>query len=139
MKLQYFIGILLIIVVAGCKNNGDKNVAGEWKVVEFRMTLDGKENISTTKNLTDAGAVWDLNFGKDGKFRQDFNMGNPEMKMQTEAGTWKSTTDSLFIKLAVEKTDIDLEYAYSISNDTLKLTIEYVPKKNRIVSKFVRK
>jgi hypothetical protein len=139
MKLRYFIVVLLVIIVASCKNSEKNSVAGKWKIVEFRMTLDGKENVSTTKNLTDAGAVWDLNFAEDGKFRQDFNMSNPDMKMKMEAGTWKSTDDSLFINISVEQAGIDLKYAYSISNDTLVLNLEHSPSKNKIVSKFIRK
>ncbi len=138
MKLQYFVIVMLVIVVAGCKNSEEKSLVGKWKVTEFRMTLDGKEHVSTDKILTGAGAVWNMDFEKDGKFRQDFNMGNSEMKMQTEAGTWNSTPDSLFVNLVVNNSNIDLKYRYSIRKDTLILTIEYAPKKNKIVSKFVR-
>ncbi len=138
IKFQLFI-IVLFIVFTGCKKSDKTALQGTWKIVEFRMTINGKENVSTAKTLNKAGAVWDLNLLDDNKFRQNFNMSNPQMKMHTEEGTWKSTADSLFIEIAADSIKIDLNYSYLIHNDTLQLTLVAPQSENKVISRFVRK
>ncbi len=137
-KFQLFI-IVVIIVFTGCKKSTKTALQGTWKIIEFRMTINGKENVSTAKTLNKAGAVWNLNFLDDNKFRQNFNMSNPQMKMHTEEGTWKSAADSLFIEIAADSIKIDLNYSYLIRNDTLQLTLVAPQSGNKVISKFVRK
>ena len=117
MKLQYFILFVLLFAFIGCNSVEDNGLEGSWGIVEFRM-FQGENEVmtSTKKNLTDAGSVWNLTFSKNGKFRQDFNMRNPQMKIETENGTWNISNDSLKILLFSDTLTTKMNYIYKINN-----------------------
>ncbi len=139
MKLQYFILAALLVLAMGCEKTEKKGLVGNWKIIEFTMVHGPEKRVSTGKNLRDGGAVWDLKFSEDGKFRQDFNMRNPYMKMETESGTWKSAKNSLYINLVSDTASIKLDYVFKISHDTLELNLTNRVTKNKVISKFKRK
>jgi len=140
MKLQYIIVFVLLIAVNGCNNVDNNGLEGSWEIIEFRMIQGGNEVMnSTAKNLTDAGAVWDLNFSKNGKFSQNFNMRNPQMKMETEKGSWTVSGDSIKIELLSDTLTTKMNYKYKISNDTLNLSLTHPISKSSVITKFTKK
>ena len=140
MKLKYFIVIILLIAATGCNNVENNGLEGSWGIIEFSMIQGGNEVMnSTTKELTDAGAVWNLNFSKNGKFKQDFNMRDPQMKMETERGSWSISGDSIKIELVSDTLTTKMNYIYKISDDTLKLNLTHPLTKNSVITKFTKK
>ncbi len=140
MKLGYFILFVLLIAVVSCNNVNDNSVTGKWGIIEFKMIQGGNEVMSSTaKNLTDAGAVWDMNFYRNGTFEQNFNMRNPEMKMETEKGSWTVSGDSIKIVLLSDTLTTKMNYKYKISNDTLNLSLTHPISKSSVVTKFTKK
>ncbi len=140
MKSVYYVLFALLITTVSCNNTKDNSVTGKWRIIEFNMFQGGKQVMSSTnKNLTDAGAVWDLIFSKNGKFVQNFNMRNPEMKMETESGTWSISGDSLKILLNSDTLTTKMNYVYKINSDTMKLSLTHPITKNGVTTVFVRK
>ena len=140
MKLQYIIVFVLLIAVNGCNNVDNNGLEGSWEIIEFRMIQGGNEVMnSTAKNLKDAGAVWDLNFSENGKFSQNFNMRNPQMKMETEKGSWTVSGDSIKIELLSDTLTTKMNYKYKISNDTLNLSLTHPISKSSVITKFTKK
>jgi len=140
MKLQYIIVFILLFAATGCNNVDDSGLEGSWGIIEFKMIQGGNEVMnSTSKNLTDAGAVWDLNFSKNGKFSQNFNMRDPQMKMETEKGSWTVSGDSIKIVLLSDTLTTKMNYKYKISNDTLNLSLTHPISKSSVITKFTKK
>ena len=140
MRLQYIIVFVLLFAAVGCNNIDDKGLSGSWGIIEFRMFQGGKQVMSSTKqNLTDAGAVWDMNFSKNDKFSQDFNMRNPDMKMETEKGSWRISGDTIKIELFSDTLTTHMNYIYKISADTLKLSLTHPLSKSQVITVFTKK
>lgn len=140
MKLHYIIVFVLLIATSGCNNVDDNGLEGSWGIIEFKMIQGGNEVMnSTTKNLTDAGAVWDLNFYKNGEFRQDFNMRNPQMEIETEKGSWSISGDSIKIVLVSDTLTTKMNYTYKINNDTLNLSLTHPISKSSVRTIFTKK
>lgn len=138
MKLQYVI-VLAFFLFVECKIVGDKNLVGNWDLIEFRITRDGKESVSSEKILRDAGAVWEAKFSSNGKFQQNVNMSNPEMKMITQEGIWESYGDSVKIELHIDTITTEMHYKYQITDDILTMSLEHPISHNTVVSKFRKK
>ena len=140
MKLHYIIVFVLLIATSGCNSVDDNGLEGSWGIIEFKMIQGGNEVMnSTTKNLTDAGAVWDLNFYKNGEFRQDFNMRNPQMEIETEKGSWSISGDSIKIVLVSDTLTTKMNYTYKINNDTLNLSLTHPISKSSVRTIFTKK
>lgn len=138
MKLQYVI-VLALFLFVGCRSVGDKNLVGDWGLIEFRITRDGKESVSSERILRDAGAVWDTKFLKNGKFQQDVNMSNPAMTMKTQKGIWESYGDSVKIELHIDTITTEMHYKYQITDDILTMSLEHPISHNTVISKFRKK
>ena len=140
MKLLYFILFAILISVVGCNNIDDKGLSGSWEIIEFKIFQGGKQVMSSsTKDLKDNSAVWDMNFSKNGKFSQDFNMRDPQMKMETENGNWNFSGDTIKIELFSDTLTTHMNYIYKINADTLNLSLTHPVSKSQVITVFTKK
>ncbi len=139
MKAVAYFVVFLVMLLAGCKTIGDKRLVGKWELVEFALVGQGGNPVSNAETLRNAGAVWDLEFSKNGDFSQKFNMRKRSMEMETEEGTWKTEQDSLLIELQKDVVASKLDYTYKFKEDTLVLTLAPRESKSKIITKFVEK
>jgi len=137
--MKRFALLLLSIAIFGCSSNMNKNLVGDWEIIEFRLIGRSGDSTSDEKTLRDAGAIWDLDFSKNGNFRQSFNMRTPEMKMEVEQGTWKTSADTLTIELEIDIITSTLIYNYEIENEVLTLTLAPEEVNSKIITKFRKK
>lgn len=131
--------ITLLILFLGCATTDNINLVGTWELVEFRLIGTGGDPVSNEKTLRDAGAVWDIELSKNGKFRQDFNMRSSDMVMEIEKGSWTATDDSLLVELDFDTITSVLPYSYQIENDLLILTLSNEFTEASVVTKFRKK
>lgn len=139
MKRYTCILILLILTFSGCKTEGDKNIVGSWEIIEFHVMNNKVNSLSDEAKLRNAGAVWDMEFSRNGDFKQTFNMRNRNMKMETEEGSWKVSNDSLIIEVGIDMVMTKLEYDYKINDDVLVLTLDPPDSETKIITKFREK
>lgn len=123
----------------GCATTGSKELVGSWEIIEFRLIGIGGDPVSTEKILRDAGAVWDMKFSKNGEFRQDFNMRQRDMTMETEEGTWTVVDDSLKIEIQSDIVATNLNYTYEVNEDTLVLSLRNPDTDAKIITSFRKK
>jgi hypothetical protein len=128
-----------LVVIMGCATTGSKELVGTWEIIEFRLVGTGGDPVSNEKILRDAGAVWDMKFSKNGKFRQDFNMRQHEMTMESEKGTWKISEDSLKIELDFDTITSFLPYIYKLEENILELTLTNDFYNTKVITKFRKK
>lgn len=136
------IKIVLIIALVGlmsCATTGNKELVGSWEIIEFRLIGMGGDPVSTEKILRDAGAVWEMEFSKNGDFKQDFNMRKQDMTMETEEGTWTAFNDSLQIEIRSDIVASNLNYTYEINEDTLVLSLRNPDTDAKIITRFRKK
>ena len=138
MRFIYGFLVILILFVA-CDSKTDNEVKGEWELIEFAIEGTSGNPVSNEETLRNAGAVWEMKFSGNGDFRQNFNMRTPEMEMETEEGTWKTTNDSLIVELQINNVESQLEYTYKIAGDTLFLTLAPKQSPAKVKTKFRRK
>lgn len=132
--------LLVLLMFTACAGKGDRRLNGEWKLIEFKISdRYGNSKTSDVKTLRNLGAVWNLNFNGNGSFRQDFNMNNAAMSMETQEGNWITSGDTLKVELIIDSLVSRMNYHYQIKNDTLQLHLEHPLTKNKVDSKFVRK
>jgi hypothetical protein len=137
--MKRFALLLLSIAIFGCSTKMNKNLVGDWEIIEFRLIGRSGDSTSDEKTLRDAGAIWDLDFSKNGNFRQSFNMRTPEMKMEVEQGTCKTSADTLTIELEIDTITSTLIYNYEIENEVLTLTLAPEEVNSKIITKFRKK
>jgi hypothetical protein len=138
MKFKYLLFILLLsVIVLQAANN--KRLFGIWEMTEFKLVQKGKATVSDEKTLRDAGAIWNLEFSEDGSFKQNFNIRNPEMKMESEKGKWSTVNDSLFIELQIDTFVNKLNYTYILLGDVVVLTLENPMTTDKVITRFRRK
>lgn len=128
-----------LVVLMGCATTGRKELVGTWEIIEFRLIGTGGDPVSNEKILRDAGAVWDMKFMKNGKFRQDFNMRQQDMTMEFEQGTWEANEDSLKIELDFDTITSVLPYLYKLDENILELTLSNDFYNTKVVTKFRKK
>ncbi len=138
MKITYIL-ILLLFVVSGCKTVGNKNIVGDWELIEFRLVGQGGNPVSNEETLRKAGAVWDMNFKKNGEFKQNFNMRKPGKEMEVEEGTWKVDDDTLSIELEINTVISQMDYTYKLDENILTLTLAPEEAQGKIITKFRKK
>jgi hypothetical protein len=138
MNLKIFV-LFGLIALMGCATTGNKALVGTWEIIEFRLIGTGGDPVSNEKILRDAGAVWDMKFSKNGKFRQDFNMRQQDMTMESEQGTWEMSEDSLKIELDFDTVTSYLPYVYKLEDDVLELTLSNDFYNTKVVTKFRKK
>ncbi len=138
MNLKTFL-IVGLVVLMGCATTGSKELVGTWEIIEFRLIGTGGDPVSNEKVLKDAGAVWEMKFSKNGKFRQDFNMRQRDMTMEFEQGTWEAGEDSLKIELDFDTITSVLPYLYKLDENILELTLSNDFYNTKVVTKFRKK
>jgi len=136
-NLTFF--LLVIFLWAGCNNESESRLKGEWELIEFALIGTGGDPVSDEETLRNAGAIWDMEFKGNGDFKQNFNMRTPEMEMEVEEGTWKTTKDSLIIELQIDTIESRLEYTYKLKDDTLFLTLAPEQSPAQVKTKFRKK
>lgn len=138
MKLKYIL-VFLLVSVAGIYAANNKKLHGKWEIVEFTIVHKGKDATSDEKKLRDGGALWNMYFNEDGSFKQEFNMRTPEMKMETETGSWNTSTDSLYIEIKADTISTKLNYYYVLLGDAVVFTLQHPGSPDKIITKFRRK
>jgi hypothetical protein len=138
MKLKFVI-IIGMIALMSCATTGSKELVGTWEIIEFRLIGMGGDPVSNEKVLKDAGAVWDMKFLKNGKFRQDFNMRQRNMTMEFEEGTWKAFDDSLKIEIVDDIVVVNLDYTYVLNDNILELSLRNPDTNSKVVTLFRKK
>jgi hypothetical protein len=138
MKLK-FVFVIGLIALMSCATTGSKELVGTWEIIEFRLIGMGGDPVSDEKILKDAGAVWDMKFFKNGKFRQDFNMRQRDMTMEFEEGTWKASDDSLKIEIVDDIVVVALDYTYELNNNILELSLRNPDTNSKVVTLFRKK
>ncbi len=138
MRISYIL-ILLLFIISGCKTVGNKNIVGNWELIEFRLIGQGGNPVSNEQTLRNAGAVWDMHFKKNGDFKQNFNMRNQSKKMEVEEGTWKINEDTLSIELEINTVISQMDYTYKLDDNVLTLTLAPEEAKGKIITKFRKK
>jgi hypothetical protein len=138
MKLK-FVFIIGLIALMSCATTGSKELVGTWEIIEFRLIGMGGDPVSNEKILRDAGAVWDMKFFRNGKFRQDFNMRQRDMTMEFEEGTWKASDDSLKIEIVDDIVVVELDYTYELNNNILELSLRNPDTNSKVVTLFRKK
>lgn len=128
-----------LAALLGCATTGSKELVGTWEIIEFRLIGTGGDPVSNEKVLKDAGAVWEMKFSKNGKFRQDFNMRQQNMTMEFEQGTWEASEDSLKIELDFDTITSILPYLYKLDENILELTLSNDFYNTKVVTKFRKK
>lgn len=136
---RFAFGLLIGIAIIGCNADVGKNLVGTWEIIEFRLIGQNGDSTSDEKKLRDAGAIWDVDFSKNGNFRQSFNMRSPEMKMEVEQGTWQVSADTLTIELEIDTISSTLIYNYEIEDEVLTLTLAPKEVNSKIITKFRKK
>lgn len=134
--------IVLFFALAGlmgCATTANKELVGSWEIIEFRLVGMGGDPVSTEKILRDAGAVWEMEFSKNGDFKQDFNMRKQDMAMETEEGEWSAHNDSLKIEISSDIVASTLKYTYEINEDTLVLSLRNPDTDAKIITRFRKK
>ncbi len=138
MKFKYlFVVFLLLTVCTSAINN--KNIIGVWELVEFTLVQKGVPAKSDEKTLRDAGSVWNMYFYEDGSFKQEFNMRNSKMTMESEKGTWSTKADSLIVEIQVDNFTRKLTYSFISLGDAFVLTLQHPETPDKVVTKFRRK
>lgn len=138
MKLKLTV-VAVLFLVFGCANTGTRQLVGTWELVEFRLLGTGGDPVSNEKTLRDAGAIWDMKFSRNGKFRQDFNMRSREMQMESEEGTWVTVDDSLKIEIIADIVVSELNYTYTFDNNILVLSLKNPVYNTEIITRFRKK
>jgi hypothetical protein len=138
MNLKTFV-LFGLIVFMGCATTGNKALVGTWEIIEFRLIGTGGDPVSNEKILRESGAVWDMKFSKNGKFRQDFNMRQQDMAMESEQGTWEISEDSLKIELDFDTITALLPYVYKLEDNIMELTLSNDFYNTKVVTKFRKK
>jgi hypothetical protein len=138
MKHKYLF-ILLILIFTGLQAANNKRLFGNWELTEFKIVQKGKPTTSDENKLKELGAVWNIEFSEDGSFKQNFNLRNPEKKMETEEGKWKTVNDSLFIELHKDSQISKLNYTYILLGDVVVLSLENPLTTDKIITRFRRK
>ena len=138
-----YILVVLLAVFMGCSTPDDKALVGKWKINEFTVIMvNRKTSVQDAEELKKGGAVWDIQLKSNGKFRQDYNMDNPEQKMQTEKGSWTTSGDTLFVQL---ESKIDgnkippIKYIYKFNEEELVLSLNAPRDLGKLITKFVKK
>ncbi len=131
--------LLSVVFAIGCSSTKQSGLPGEWEIIEFRLVGTGGDPVSDEKTLSDAGAVWEMQFDENGDFSQKFNMRDPDMKMEEESGTWFQKNDSLIIKLEIDTFTSTLPYLYEFKGDTLQLTLQNPHDNAKVITKFRKK
>lgn len=136
--MKYSLVIAIIIFVFVSCNTQKNPFVGEWEIIEFAVYARQRTvSFSDEKLLREQGAVWDLDFKRNGSFKQQFNMRQKE-KMETEEGSFEFRQDSLFIHFS----DVDVQnirYSYLFNNDTLTLEVNEKLNQTRLVTRFRKK
>lgn len=139
MKKFKYLVILLLISAVGLYAANNKRLFGDWEIVEFTIVQKGVTTTSDEKSLREAGAIWNMHFSEDGKFKQEFNMRTPKMEMETETGIWSTGKDSLFVEIQVDTFSRKLDYYCVVLGDAVVLTLQHPSTPDKIVTKFRRK
>jgi len=139
MKRFVLVLFLFSIICFNCKTGGDKALVGNWKIVEFRFTDWVKDPARNEEYLEKDGAVWDMKFSKNGKFKQSFNMRRPDKKMETEEGTWRTIGDTLKIETQTNATNSKWDYTYELNDSILTLTMAGEMIDSKLIIKFRKK
>jgi hypothetical protein len=138
MKLRYLL-LIFVFVAIGLNAANNKRLVGIWELTEFKLVKKGESTISDEKKLKELGAVWNIEFSEDGSFKQNFNLRNPDKKLETEVGKWTTVKDSLFIELKNDSQTSNLNYTYILLGDVVVLSLENPMTTDKIVTRFRRK
>lgn len=138
MKLKYLF-VILLLSVAGLHAAHNKRLFGIWEITEFKLVQRGTETVSDEKTLRENGAVWNLYFNEDGTFKQEFNMRDPNMKMESESGKWNTGNDSLFIEIQADTFVNKINYSYILLGDAVVLTLQHPMLPDKVITRFRRK
>jgi hypothetical protein len=138
MKIR-FLTITLFLWIVGIQAANNEKLVGTWEIVEFKLTQKGNTTVSDEQTLRDSGAEWNMYFFEDGSFKQEFNMRDPSMKMETETGKWSTSKDSLFIELKIDTLTRNLKYYYVMLGDAVSLTLQHPTSPDKIITRFRRK
>ena len=138
MKFKYLLFIFVFVVV-GLQAANNKRLIGIWELTEFKLVKKGEPTISDEKKLKEMGAVWNIEFSADGSFKQDFNLRNPDKKLETEVGKWTTVNDSLFIELKKDSQTSKLNYTYILLGDVVVLSLENPMTTDKVITRFRRK
>lgn len=139
MKKWIFAATLVLVAVIGCETAGDERLIGDWEIIEFRLIGQSGDPVSDEETLRNAGAVWNLEFSRDGDFKQAFNMRNRDMEMEVEQGSWRTVDDTLKIELQIDTITSKMDYTYEIDGDVLTLTLAPKEVNAKIITKFREK
>jgi hypothetical protein len=138
MKLRYLL-LIFVFVAIGLNAANNRRLVGIWELTEFKLVKKGESTISDEKKLKELGAVWNIEFSEDGSFKQNFNLRNPDKKLETEVGKWTTVKDSLFIELKNDSQTSNLNYTYILLGDVVVLSLENPMTTDKIVTRFRRK
>lgn len=137
--MKYILVVTILLVSFYSCDSGKNPMVGEWEIIEFGLYANKKKaSFSDEKILRQQGAVWNLNFMKDGSFKQNFNMRNEEKKMEYEEGIYEIKQDSLIINFKDYKSPT-VRYSYVLENNVLTLSAGSELMQTNIVSKFRKK
>lgn len=139
MKRFVLVLFLFSVVCIHCKTSGDNQLVGKWEIVEFRFTDWEKDPGRDEDFLKEDGAVWDMEFFKNGKFKQSFNMRRPDKKMETEEGTWHTVGDTLKIETRSSGATSKWDYTYELNDGTLTMTLAGEMIDSKLIIKFREK
>lgn len=131
--------LLVFLFLTACDKGEEYGFKGEWELIEFALIGTGGNPVSDEETLRNAGAIWDMEFKGNGKFRQNFNMRTAEMEMEVEEGTWEATEDSLIIELQIDTIQSRMAYTYNIEDDILSLTLAPEGRPTQVKTKFRKK
>lgn len=138
MRIIY-LALLLLVVTSGCKTVENRNIVGKWELIEFRLVGQGGDPVSNEEILRNAGAIWEMQFSKNGNFMQKFNMRKPSMEMEEEKGTWEVVDDTLKIDLELDMVVSELDYTYTLKDNIMVLTLAPEESKAKIITTFRKK
>ena len=139
MKRYILVLFLFSFIFFSCKTGIDNPLVGNWEIVEFRFTDWERDPGRDEDFLKKDGAIWDMEFSKNGKFKQSFNMRRPDKKMETEEGTWRTVGDTLKIETQSDGTTSKWDYTYELNDSTLTMTLAGEMIDSKLIIKFREK
>jgi hypothetical protein len=128
----------MILLFSGLQAGNNVSLIGNWEIVRFEIVHGGKSTVSDEESLKNGGAIWNMSFSEDGSFKQEFNMRNAGLNMETETGTWQTRNDSLFIEIKMDTLVQKLQYYYVLLGDAVVLTLQHPTLQDKVVTKFRR-
>ena len=114
------------------------DLIGTWNLKEFTTFNKNNQETKNEERLRGDGAVWNLIFMEDSRFKQTSNMSESGM-MDTYEGTWKVSGDNLILGLTIMNRNLELIYNYKIADNNLILERGNPSGTIKIISTFRKK